>query len=43
MMPGGGYDNDDDDLWRTLRFWRVVKVIFEEASDEHAAGGGPRH
>jgi hypothetical protein len=50
MMPGGGYDDDDndndDDSWRALRFRRVVKVIFEEASDEHVlrqtsvAGGG---
>ena len=45
---GGGYDDDDDDddSRRALRFRRVVKVRFEEASDEHVlrrtsvAGGG---
>jgi len=47
---GGGYADDDTytdvGSWRALRFRRVVKVIFEEASDEHvlrrtsAAGGG---
>jgi len=50
LTVGGAIDDDaggdnDDDSWRTLRFWRVVKVIFEKASDEHvlrrtlAAGG----
>ena len=47
MMRGGGYDvnNNDNDSWRALHFRRVVKVIFEEASNEHvlrrtsAAGG----